>query len=134
AMLRGFLTADMRTKTIFNGVPRVDVGALRNVREAKRRELGLANDTLLVLGVGRLVEQKSPFLFLRIAKELHQLLPTAKFLWVGDGKLAEQWQERIMREELNGIISCAGWQLDVLPYLLAGDLLLHVAEFEGLPL
>ena len=26
-----------------------------------------------------------------------------------------------------------GWQTDVLPYFAAGDLLLHVAEFEGLP-
>jgi glycosyltransferase involved in cell wall biosynthesis len=64
---------------------------------------------------------------------LHTRVPDTRFLWVGDGKLAEQWQNTIAREQLEGIISWSGWQADVLPYLLAGDLLLHVAEFEGLP-
>jgi glycosyltransferase involved in cell wall biosynthesis len=134
AMLRDFLSTGPRTKTIFNGVPRVDATALHALREAKRRELGLTDRDFLVLGVGRLVEQKRPFLFLRIAKELHARVPCTKFLWVGDGKLAEQWQKRAQSERIDDIVSCVGWQPDVLPYLLAGDLLLHVAEFEGLPL
>ena len=45
----------------------------------------------------------------------------------------KQWQKAIASEQLDGIVSCAGWQSDVLPYLLAGDLLLHVARFEGMP-
>jgi glycosyltransferase involved in cell wall biosynthesis len=131
--LRHFLADGARTATIFNGVPRVDAGALQCVRDAKRRELGLSDSELLVLGVGRLVEQKRPFRFIRIAKDLHRSVPDAKFLWVGDGKLAKQWQKAIANEQLDRIVSCAGWQAEVLPYLLAGDLLLHVAEFEGLP-
>jgi glycosyltransferase involved in cell wall biosynthesis len=136
-VLRDFLAGRVRVKTIFNGVPRVDPIALHSLREAKREakrsELGLTDRDFLVLGVGRLVEQKRPFLFLRIAKELHARVPSTKFLWVGDGKLAEQWQNASAREQLDGIVSYAGWQADVMPYLLAGDLLLHVAEFEGLP-
>src|SRR5262249_54592041 len=132
-ILRDFLSGRVRVKTIFNGVPRVDPIALHSLREAKRSELGLTDRDFLVLGVGRLVEQKRPFLFLRIAKELHAQVPSTKFLWVGDGNLAEQWQNAIAREQLDGIVSYAGWQADVRPYLLAGDLLLHVAEFEGLP-
>src|SRR6516165_7069891 len=41
AVLREFLAGRGLTKTIFNGVPRLDAAALRSVREAKRRELGL---------------------------------------------------------------------------------------------
>jgi glycosyltransferase involved in cell wall biosynthesis len=89
---------------------------------------------LLVLGVGRLVDQKRPFHFLHIAKKLHARLPGTKFLWVGDGELAEKWKETIKRNHLGDIISSTGWQADVLPYLLAADVLLHVAEYEGLPL
>jgi glycosyltransferase involved in cell wall biosynthesis len=133
SVLSKFL-ARASTKTIFNGVPRVDAFALRPLREAKRRELGLSDTDYLVLGIGRLVEQKRPFLFLRIARELHERVPAAKFLWVGDGELAEEWQRAITGEKLENVIHCVGWQIDVLPYLLAGDLLLHVAEFEGLPL
>jgi glycosyltransferase involved in cell wall biosynthesis len=131
--LRHFLANGARTATIFNGVPRVDAGALQSLRDVKRRELGLSDSELLVLGVGRLVEQKRPFRFIRLAKDLHESVPGTKFLWVGDGKLLKQWQKAISNEQLDGVVSCAGWQSDVLPYLLAGDLLLHVAEFEGLP-
>jgi len=132
-MLRNFLDGHARTKTVFNGVPSVDSAALYALRKAKRAELGLSDRDVLVLGIGRLVEQKRPFLFLRIAKELHTRAPATKFLWVGDGKLSQQWHEAIVHEQMEGTVSCAGWQSDVLPYLLAGDVLLHVAEFEGLP-
>jgi glycosyltransferase involved in cell wall biosynthesis len=131
--LRKLVAERVRTKTILNGVPRVDAVALRSLREAKRKALGFAEGDFVVLGLGRLVAQKRPFLFLHIAKELHKQFPAAKFLWVGDGELAEQWKRAIAREKLDDVVSCAGWQADVLPFLLAGDLLLHVARFEGLP-
>jgi len=133
AFLRDFLAAGVHAETIFNGVPRVDSAALRPLREAKRRELGLADCDFLVLGIGRLESQKRPFLFSHVANELHKRIPNTRFVWVGDGKLTKQWEKTIKRENLDGVISCAGWQVDVLPYLLAGDLLLHVAEYEGLP-
>jgi glycosyltransferase involved in cell wall biosynthesis len=134
SVLSEFLAGRVSTKTIFNGVPRADSTVSRPLREAKRKELGLSDSDYLVLGLGRLVEQKRPFLFLHMAKELHERLPATKFLWVGDGELAEEWRREITRKNLENVIYYAGWQIDVLPYLLASDLLLHVAEFEGLPL
>jgi glycosyltransferase involved in cell wall biosynthesis len=131
--LREFLGGGPRTTSVLNGVPCVDRAALHLQREGKRRELGLSDDNLLVLGVGRLVKQKRPLLFLEIAKKLHKDIPQAKFLWVGDGDLAAQWREVISRDQIGHCVSCAGWQSDVLPYFLAGDVLLHVAEFEALP-
>jgi glycosyltransferase involved in cell wall biosynthesis len=134
AALHQFLEGRAQTETIFNGVPLVDFAALRHVREAKRKELGLTDRDFLVLGLGRLVEQKRPFVFLKAAQELHRHFPAAKFVWIGDGNLAGQWNDWIARENLDGVITCAGWQSNTLPFLLAGDLLLHVAEYEGLPL
>jgi glycosyltransferase involved in cell wall biosynthesis len=132
--LHAFLAGRVPVRTIFNGVPLLDRDGSIEVREAKRTELGLSRGDFLVLGVGRLEKQKRPFVFIRIARELHKHFPRARFLWVGDGKLAAEWKNKIATEGLEGIVSCAGWQSDVLPFLLAGDLLLHVAEFEGLPL
>jgi glycosyltransferase involved in cell wall biosynthesis len=133
-VLDEFLGGTTLTRTIYNGVPRVDLAASRHLREAKRRELGLRDSDILVLGLGRMVQQKRPFLFLRMAKELHKRLPATKFVWVGDGLLAEEWRQAISRERLEHVICCAGWQTDVLPYLRASDVLLHLAGFEGLPL
>ena len=132
--LNEFLGGHARTKTISYGVPLIDSHCLRRVREAKRRELGLSSDDFLVLGLGRLVRQKRPFVFLKTAQQLHGHFPATKFLWVGDGDLAGEWNEWVARERLSSVISCAGWQTDALPFLLAGDLLLHVAEYEALPL
>ena len=56
-----------------------------------------------------------------------------RLLCIGNGKLADQWQKTISRRQLDGISSCAGWQVDFLPFLLASDLVLHVAECERLP-
>jgi glycosyltransferase involved in cell wall biosynthesis len=133
-VLHNFLNGSVATKTIFNGVPLVDPLALGSQRDTKRRELGLADSDCLVLGLGRLVQQKRPLLFLQTAKELHERFPAAKFLWVGEGELAEEWQRAVRREKLEDVVQCIGWQTNVQPYLLAADLLLHVAEFEGLPL
>jgi glycosyltransferase involved in cell wall biosynthesis len=134
AELSQFVGERARTRTVFNGVPLIDHATHRSVRGAKRSELGVEDGTMLVLGLGRLVDQKRPFVFLKIAQQLLRELPAARFLWVGDGELAESWNDWIEREGLRGLISCAGWQDDALPYLLAADILLHVAEYEGLPL
>ena len=131
--LRDFLGGRPIIKTIFYGVPITDSANLSLLRRAKRKELGLSDSELLVLGIGRLVDQKRPLLFLRLAKELHQRVRSARFLWIGDGKLIEEWHKTVAREQIGDVVSCAGWQRDVLPYLAAGDLLLHVAAFEGFP-
>jgi glycosyltransferase involved in cell wall biosynthesis len=134
AALHDFLGGKARTATVFNGVPIADQVGLHRLRESKRTELGLTERDFLVLGVGRLVEQKRPLLFLETARELHRDLPAARFLWVGDGKLASQWSAWVGRENLGGVVTLAGWQPSTLPFLAAADLLLHVADYEGLPL
>jgi glycosyltransferase involved in cell wall biosynthesis len=132
--LQGFIGESAHTEAVLNGVPLLDLPDARRLRDAKRVELGLTERDFLVLGVGRLVEQKRPFLFLETARQLIQHLPAAKFVWVGDGHLARQWKEQIAVENLTGYVQSAGWQANTLPFMLAGDLLLHVAEYEGLPL
>jgi glycosyltransferase involved in cell wall biosynthesis len=131
--LRAFIGGGARTATVLNGVPCVDRAAMHSERQRKRAELGVSDGELLVLGVGRLVAQKRPMRFLSIAKQLHEKVPQTRFLWVGDGRLAAQWREAIVRDQMGDFVSCAGWQSDVLPFFLAGDVLLHVAKFEGLP-
>jgi glycosyltransferase involved in cell wall biosynthesis len=121
-------------RTIFYGVPAPNGEDWHRRRKLKRDELGIAESDFLVVGVGRLVEQKRPLLFLETAKALSRRMPSARFLWIGDGEMSGDWRAWLEREHLSSIISCAGWQTDTLPFLLAGDLLLHVAAYEGLPL
>lgn len=132
--LADFLGAAGRTRTIFNGVPLTDRARLAGDREAMRSRLALTEGDFLVIGLGRLVEQKRPFLFLDAAVALHRRMPSARFVWVGDGDLREEWEARVRRAGMAAVITCAGWQPDAVPFLAAADLLLHVAAYEALPL
>jgi len=131
--LSSFLGSEARTKTIFNGVPPVDLRHRHALRSSMRAELDIADNQLLVVGLGRLVPQKRPFVFLEMAKKLHKQYPLTRFAWVGDGELSEEWRAKIARDGLSDAVLWTGWKSDVRPYLAAADLLLHTAEYEGLP-
>jgi glycosyltransferase involved in cell wall biosynthesis len=131
--LSSFLRSDARTRTIFNGVPLVDPEQRRALRSAMRAKLNIADNQTLVVGVGRLVPQKRPFVFLDVARKLHAQNPQVRFAWVGDGELSAEWRAEVARSGLSDVVLLAGWKPDVKPYLAAADLLLHTAEYEGLP-
>src|SRR5207245_2000396 len=116
------------------GVPLADETQKPSIRLVKRSELGLKTGDFLVLCIARLVAQKRPLFFLEIAKVIHQRFAATKFLWVGDGELSRQWDDWVAREKLSNVIWRVSWQADVAPFLFAGALLLHVTEYEGLPL
>jgi glycosyltransferase involved in cell wall biosynthesis len=132
--LLGFLGASPRVRTIANGVPLFDLALRPRLHATKRAELGIGEKELLFLAVGRMVPQKRPLVFLEQAAKVLREIPTARFLWVGDGQLTPQWDEWVARQGLGGRIQRLPWQMDVLPLLFAADVFLHTAEFEGLPL
>jgi glycosyltransferase involved in cell wall biosynthesis len=131
--LSSFLGSEARTRTIFNGVPPVELGRRQALRSSTRTELGIEHHQFLVVGLGRLVPQKRPFVFLDAARKLHDQHPHTRFVWVGDGELSTEWNAAIARAGLAEAVWCVGWKSDVRPYLAAADLLLHTAEYEGLP-
>jgi len=132
--LAEFIGESPRIRMIPNGVPLYDLGRRAVVREAKRADLGVANEELLFIAVGRMVAQKRPLEFLARAEEILRRLPKAKFLWVGDGDLSAAWDAWVETHQLGKIIRRLPWRNDVPSLLMAGDVFLHVAEYEGLPL
>lgn len=132
--LANFLGESERISVVPNGVPLFDLAKLRALRRIKRSELQLNTEDNLFLALGRMVPQKRPMLFLELAKKIHARLPQARFLWVGDGILSDDWDRWVEGQGLAGVIHRVGWQPDVQPFLCAADAFLHVAEYEGLPL
>lgn len=130
--LQEFLGAGPRVRTVPNGVPIPDAAKSAAARAPKRHELGIAEDELLGIAVGRMVPQKRPLLFLDTAERLHRTLPQARFLWVGDGELSKEWDAWVTARKLDHVIRRLPWQQDAPALLAAADVFLHVAEFEGL--
>jgi glycosyltransferase involved in cell wall biosynthesis len=87
-----------------------------------------------IVAVGRLMVQKRPLLFLELAQRIHAQIPGARFTWVGDGWLSDDFDQRIAELKLTGIVERTGWQENVQPWLENADVFLHTAEYEGLPL
>ncbi len=131
--LERFLGRKTGIACIPNGVP-IPPPLPPEERERRRAELGLAPDELAILAVGRMTPQKRPLLFLEIAARIAGAAPNAKFFWIGDGPLAAEWDARAASLGLGARAQRLGWRDDVTPLLGSGDLLLHTAEYEGLPL
>jgi len=132
--LASFIGDSARVHMIPNGVPLYDLARRSVVRNARREDLGLGPDDLVFIAVGRMVPQKRPLEFLARAAAILERFPRAKFLWVGDGALSESWDEWVSAHHLEKIIRRLPWRNDVPSLLMAADVFLHVAEFEGLPL
>lgn len=131
--LRDFLGDDPRIRVVPNGVPLFDLTQRERLRAEKRAELGIAADEQLIVAVGRLVPQKNPLAFVEQARLVAATHPKARFVWVGDGALAGEWDARVAELGLRNVTRLP-WQREVAPLLFAADVFLHVAEFEGLPL
>ena len=132
--LANFLGSDERIHAIPNGVELYDRSKRNAKHDAVREELGVAHDSLLLVAVGRMVPQKRPIAFLEYAARILARLPHSRFVWVGDGKLASEWDRWVAQRHLGNVIHRLPWRSNVRDVLFAADAFLHVAEFEGLPL
>ena len=66
-----------------------------------RKQLGFAEDDLIVVCCGRITWQKDPLLFAEVAGILARKCPEARFLWVGDGELKDEFAAAL---EQNGVL------------------------------
>jgi len=129
--LTHFLGDGSRVRIVTNGVPiPPPLGA--EARQAVRAELGAQPGELLGIAVGRMVPQKRPLLFLETAAAIHSRIPQARFVWVGDGALAGEWDAWVETRGLGSVIQRLPWRNDVPRLLGSADFFVHVADFEGL--
>lgn len=129
-----FLGTTERIHAVPNGVELFDLADRNAIRERTRAELGIAPDSLVFAAVGRMVPQKRPLAFLELAARIHARIPRARFVWVGDGSLAPEWDCHVAQRGLGNVIQRLQWRDSVRDILFAADVFLHVAEYEGLPL
>jgi glycosyltransferase involved in cell wall biosynthesis len=108
--------------------PFLNTAALRG---RLRKELGVAAGTPLVGIVARLVPIKAHDLFLAVAARVHQRVPTARFVIVGDGELRESLERQAARAKLP--VDFLGMRGD-LPAIYADlDVVVLCSRNEGLP-
>ncbi|MBU0491986.1 MAG: glycosyltransferase family 4 protein [Chloroflexi bacterium] len=115
----------------------IDVAAFAHPtkgRAAMRAELGLPADAPVVGTVGRLSPQKAPLDWVRAAAVVAQSVPTARFVYVGDGPLRPAVEALIAELGLTDRVILAGLRRDVPDLLAAFDVFALSSLWEGLPL
>lgn len=121
-------------KTIYNAVSEVGLAKDTEFRSKFISEIGWPSDCLVAVCVARLVKQKDPFRFLRLAQALHARDSRWRFVWVGDGDLREHFLLEAKDLGIEREVACTGWLSEPYKFISISDLYLHSALYEGLPL
>jgi glycosyltransferase involved in cell wall biosynthesis len=111
-----------------SSLPEPSVEALAAFRD----EFGLGLCSV-VGAIGRLSEEKRPFLWLQVACEVLKQRPNTKFLWVGGGPLEQQLRKEIASLGIGDRVILAGLRKDIGTVLSALSVLLLTSRVEGLP-
>lgn len=118
--------------TVPNGI---DLAAFEGPMDVagQRGALGLDNDQLLVMQVGRLTAQKNPVAFVEGAAHLVGQHPAVQFALVGDGPLRNSIAARVHQLGLEGKVHLLGWREGASRLMAAADIVTLTSRWEGAP-
>lgn len=102
------------------------------VRAAKRAELGVADNQLLIGQVGRMCFQKNQLFTLDVFKQVLECHPNAVLALAGDGDMMKQVQARIHELGLERSVRMLGVRNDISSLYQALDVLAFPSTYEGL--
>ena len=122
---------ELKVETIYNGlnVEKLCVTIDKNELKAK---IGLEENSLVVGSIYRISDEKRPFLWLEIAKEVNKRYKErVHFVLVGDGPLKLQLEEKIKQENLGKYIHLIGRQDDVANWYNIMDVFILTSAVEG---
>lgn len=120
--------------TVLNGVNTNHFKRNDNLRATKRKELGIADDEILIGNIAVFRFQKRIKEWIDLFKTITNEYPKVKGCIVGDGILKAEIMEHLKAAGMEEKIIFAGLQTDVLPWMSAMDIFMMTSSFEGLPI
>ena len=122
-----------RVEVLTHGIDIESVGHRRSQRDAKRAELGVGLDTIVVITVAHLRHAKAYDVLLAAAAQATAKRPDLCFLSVGQGPLDSEMEERRIKLRLGERFRFLGFRDDVPDLLAAADVFCLASRNEGLP-
>lgn len=104
------------------------------IRVAVRKELGLHQDALAVLSVGRLEHMKGHDELVQVAPHLREHWPQIRFVWAGGGSQTQRYQATLRQYGLSDSVTMLGYRTDVDRLMLGADLLAFPSYSESMSL
>jgi glycosyltransferase involved in cell wall biosynthesis len=117
-------------------VPRgkVELATLADLTSASRGRPEDRDTGTTIAFVGRLTQQKRPYLFVRLAALLRKRLPGARFILHGDGELSDEITGLIARLGLSDVLEVRGVDRPVSATLDESDVMVITSDNEGVTL
>lgn len=103
------------------------------LRNKKRKELNIKDDTLVIGHVGRFVEQKNHRFLIDIFNEVHKQKENSILLLVGQGPLMEEMKEKVKILGIEDSVKFLGQRNDVNELYQSFDVFCLPSLYEGLP-
>ncbi|HEY6447981.1 MAG TPA: glycosyltransferase [Acidobacteriaceae bacterium] len=120
-----------KISVIYNGIDTERLRVIRAMGASVRRHLGVNEEHLLVGNISGLRAVKRLDLFLEAAQIAVREHPHLRFVVVGEGDQRSQLEKLIRACGLDGIVTLAGAQEDVRPWLAAMDIAVLCSDAEG---
>lgn len=98
-----------------------------------RRRIGVPEDGLLVMQVGRLAEQKDPLSFIKGAETILKIYPNTWFAMVGDGPLMGVVKKMVQQKGLSDKVWLLGHVPEAYRLIAASDVVTLTSRWEGTP-
>ena len=105
-----------------------------NSRSETRSQLGIADDTLVMIYVAELNVNKNQSMLLKMLAEVHKQIPDCCLLLVGKDHSSGRIPRQIENAKASLNIQWLGWRSDVPDLLRAADIAVASSIREGLPL
>ena len=116
-----------------NGIDLEKYAYDQDKRNAKREELGITEDDLVIGHVGNFVYAKNHLFLLEIFAEVLKRNPSSKLLLAGDGELRGEIERKIEELDIKEQVHLLGLRNDIAELLQAMDVYLFPSVYEGLP-
>ena len=100
--------------------------------DRKREQLGIAPGEKIVGMVGRLSEQKAPWLLIRSVPGVLKRHPKTKFVIVGDGELMEKIKNLVQSLNIQNRVLLLGFREDISEIMQTFDVYVLTSKWEGL--
>lgn len=120
-------------KVLNNAINARDYTFNINIRNDKRKEFGISDDSILVGHVGRFFPQKNHEFLIDIFNQFHKYHPNSYLMLVGEGELKTSIQDKVRTLGLEDNVIFTGLRSDVNDLLQAMDIFLFPSLYEGLP-
>ena len=120
-------------RTVSNGVNPTwfEPSAFTKARGRKQVQIPESAHVVGTVAVFRDTPEKRLDIWLRAAQRIHQAVPHAHFLLVGDGPLRGRLEEQAAELGIRDVTHFIGRQADVRPFLAAMDVFLMSSAYEG---